>query len=272
MRAVRKNKLLPILVSLILGITSFGYTAFSPLSVDAADFQTIKRRGRLVVAVKSNLPPLGFRDGAGQMQGFEIDLARQLAKELLGNAQAVEFKPVFNQERFNVVLDGEVDMTIAHVTLTPSRSRILNFSLPYYRDGTAIITRDPSIQSPTQLVGKPVAVLTGSSTSEVLRRVVPGVVLVPVRSYEAAKTAVETGGAIAVAADASILAGWARQFPQYRLVLPVLSAQELAIALPKGQQYEDLRREIDQILTRLSSSGWLEQRANYWGLPRNLSF
>lgn len=255
-----------------MGITPLGYLAISPSSVNAADFQSIKRRGRLVVAVKDNLPPLGFRDSSGQLQGFEIDLARQLAKELLGSSEAVELRPVLNQERFNVVLNGGVDVAIAHTTLTPSRLRLLNFSLPYYRDGTAIATRDRSIQSLTNLAGKPIAVLNGSSSVEALRRALPSVVLVPVNSYEAAKATVDAGQAIAVAADASVLAGWARQFPQYQLLTPMLSAQELAIVLPKGQQYEDLRQEINQILTRLSTSGWLDQRANYWGLPRNLSF
>jgi len=244
----------------------------SPPSLNAAELVDIKRRGRLVVAVKDNLPPLGFRDINGHLQGFEIDLARQVAKELVGNPEAIEFRPVLNQDRFNVVLTGEVDLAIAQMTLTSSRLRLFNFSLPYYQDGTAIVTLSPSIQSVKALAGKPIAVLNGSSTVETLRRQIPTAILVPVNSYQAAKEAVEAKRAIAIAADASVLAGWVREFPQYRLLPSILSSQNLAIVLPKGQQYEELRQEIDRILARLSSSGWLEQRANYWGLPRNLSF
>ncbi len=260
------------LTSLTLSFVLPGFLALSPPSVDAAELAAIRQRGRLVVAVKNNLPPLGFRDAQGRLQGFEIDLARQIAQELLGDAAAIEFKPVLNQERFQAVLTGEVDLAIAQMTQTPSRLRLFSFSLPYYRDGVAIATRTPTLRTIADLAGQRIAVLNGSSTVEVLRRQIPTAVLVPVASYQAGQTAVETGQAVAIAADASILAGLVRQVPAYRLLTPVLAGQNLAIALPKGQQYEELRQEIDRILTRLSNSGWLEERATYWGLPRNRSF
>lgn len=265
-------KSLPVLASLLLNVAAIGFLALAPSQVDAADLQTIKKRGRLIVAVKDNLRPLGFRGADGQLQGFEIDLARRLAQELLGRADAVELRPVLNQDRFQAVVTGEVDFAIAKVTLTPSRFRILNLSPSYYRDGAVVVTRDPAIQTQADLAGKPVAVLNNSSTVEAVRRRLPSAVLIPVPSYEEAKAAIESGRAIAVAADASVLAGWVQEFPQYRLLTPFLSTQDLAIALPKGQQYEELRQEVEQVLRRLYTSGWLEQRANYWGLPRNLSF
>lgn len=262
---------LPTLASLFFVAATPSLVAY-PSSANAADLQTIKRRGRLVVGVKDGLPPLGFRGVDGQIAGFEIDLARQVAKELLGNSAEIELKPVSNQNRFSSVLSGEVDLLIAQVTLTSPRLRILNFSLPYYRDGAAIATRTPSIRTLTDLAGQRIAVLNGSSTVEALRRRLPDAVLVPVRSYQVARETVEAGQAIAVAADASVLAGWVRQDSSYRLLQPLLSVQELAIALPKGQQYEGLRQEVNQIVNRLFTSGWLEQRANYWGLPPNLTF
>uniref|UniRef100_A0A832M446 Transporter substrate-binding domain-containing protein n=1 Tax=Oscillatoriales cyanobacterium SpSt-402 TaxID=2282168 RepID=A0A832M446_9CYAN len=265
-------KRLSVLTSLLFGITTTGFLALTPSRIDAADLRAIKERGRLIVAVKDNLRPLGFRDANGQLQGFEIDLARRLAQELIGREDAVELRPVLNQERFGAVVNGEVDLAIAKITLTPSRLRILNFSQSYYRDGAGIATRDPSIKTLENLAGKPIAVLNHSSTVEAVRRKLPSAVLISVPSYEAAKAAMDNGQAIAVAADVSILTGWVQEFPQYRLLTPLLSSQELTVALPKGQQYEELRQEVDQILHRLYVSGWLEQRANYWGLPRNLSF
>lgn len=249
-----------------------GFLALSPPSVDAAELSAIRQRGRLVVAVKNNLPPLGFQDAQGRLQGFEIDLARQIAQELLGDATAIEFKPMLNQERFQAVLTGSVDLAIAQMTQTPSRLRLFNFSRPYYRDGVAIATRTPTLRTIADFAGQRIAVLNGSSTVEALRRQIPTAVLVPVSSYQAGQAAVQTGQAVAIAADASVLAGLVQQFPAYRLLTPVLTAQNLAIALPKGQQYEELRQEIDRILTRLANSGWLEERATYWGLPRNRSF
>ncbi len=255
------------LVTTLSSVGVAGSLLCAPLLVSAADLQTIRQRGRLVVAVKDNLRPLGFRDEKGQLQGLEIDLARQLAQAILGRSDAVEFRPVTNTDRFPAVLHGEVDVAIANITLTPSRLRILNFSLPYYTTGTALITRDPAIRQVADLRGKAIAALNGSTTVEVLRRELPDAQLVGVSSYEAARAAIETGTVAAVAADATVLTGWVQESPQYRLLLPVLSSELLSVVLPKGQQYADLQGAINQTIARLKANGWLEQRAKYWGLP-----
>lgn len=65
----------------------------------AAELDEIRRRGYIVVGVKDNLRPLGFRDEAGELEGLEIDLAHWLAEQLLGDAEAIVFQPLTNQER-----------------------------------------------------------------------------------------------------------------------------------------------------------------------------
>jgi polar amino acid transport system substrate-binding protein len=259
---------LPTYLGRLFTLTIACTLVFAPLlPAIAADLPTIKKRGRIVIAVKDNSPPLGFRSSEGNLQGFEIDLAHQLAQELLGRSDAVEFKPVLNQDRFSTVLDGQVDVAIAKVSLTPSRLRILRFSIPYYTDGTAILTNDPAIQKPSDLARKPIAVLEGSSTIEALRRSLPSATLVGATSYDDAKTRLDNGSVAAFAADASTLSGWQKISPQYRLLSPKLSTNLLCIVLPKGEQYEDLKEQIDLLLARLKANGWLEERARYWGLP-----
>jgi polar amino acid transport system substrate-binding protein len=186
----------------------------------------------------------------------------------LGSSEAVEFRPVTNAERFPVVLNGDVDIAIANITLTPSRLRILDFSLPYYSDGVALITQNPAIQQLRDLQGKAIAALNGSTTVEVIRNQIPGATLVGVNSYEQARKAIEAGSAVAVAGDASILSGWVQEFPNYRFLTPRLSSEWVAVVLPKGQQYDELQQAIDQTISRLRASGWLEQRTRYWGLPQ----
>ncbi|MGC1393570.1 MAG: transporter substrate-binding domain-containing protein, partial [Coleofasciculaceae cyanobacterium] len=71
----------------------------------SATFNEIQARGKLVVGVKDNLRPLGFRDATGNLQGLEIDIAKRLAEELLGKADAVVLQPVKNIDRLNMVID-----------------------------------------------------------------------------------------------------------------------------------------------------------------------
>lgn len=251
----------------LLGISLIGFILLTPLPAIAADLATIEQRGRLIVGIKDNLRPLGFVGSDGQLQGFEIDIARRLAQELLGRPDAIVLQPVLNQDRLNAVLQSDVDLVIARMTFTVTRSRIVNFSIPYYTDGTVLITRDPRLRSAPDTGQGTIAVLNNSKTVETIRYYLPNATLVGVNSYQEAKAALEQGQAIAFAADVSVLTGWVQEFPEYRLLSPMLSFEPLAIVLPKGMQYEQLQQRINQLLKQWQAEGWLRQRATYWGLP-----
>ncbi|NEP62410.1 MAG: transporter substrate-binding domain-containing protein, partial [Symploca sp. SIO2G7] len=157
-----------------------------PPSVLAAELSEIEARGHLIVAVKDNRYPLGYRDAGGELNGFEIEIARRLALDLLGNETAVELRPVSNVERVNAVVEGEVDIAIAAITVTSQRQRIASFSEPYYLDGTGLITTSGRVRSLDDLAVGRIAVLTGSSTLAHVRYQLPGAVIVPVLSYQEA--------------------------------------------------------------------------------------
>lgn len=233
----------------------------------AAELKEIQQRGKLIVAVKDNLRPLGFRDATGKLQGLEIDLAQRLAQDLLGKPDAVELQPVANRDRLAVVLEDKVDLTIAGVTATESRSRVVSFSIPYYLDGTALIAKDASVQKLNNVARSKIAVLKGSSSIATVRYVLPRVQFVGVDSYQEARSLLESGTVGAFAADASVLSGWVQEDPQYQLLPTLLSAEPLSVVMPKGVQYDELRRRVNQAIARYSAEGWLQQRAAYWGLP-----
>lgn len=246
---------------LVIGLSLAGQSG------SAETLKEIQQRGYLIVAVKENLYPLAFKSSADQMQGFEVEVARRLAQELLGRAEAIQFQPVTNRDRLPTVLSGQVDLAIARVTATESRSRLVSFSLPYYLDGTALVTKAPAIKRLADLNNRPIAALNGSSTIATVRYLVPNADLVGVDSYAAGYSLVESGKAVAFAADASVLSGWVKEYPQYRLLPTLLSAEPLCVVLPKGVQYDDLRRQVNSAIARWHSEGWLQQRAVYWGLP-----
>jgi polar amino acid transport system substrate-binding protein len=234
---------------------------------NAAEFKEIQQRGYLVVAVKDNSRPLGFRDERGKLQGLEIELAQRLATDLLGNPDAVKFIPVANRDRLNAVMEDKVDLAIASVTATDSRSRLVSFSPPYYMDGTAIVAKRSTAKNLNDVAKQTVAILKGSSTIPTIKYLLPQVQLLGVDSYQQAHSLLESGTAAAFAADASVLSGWVQQYPQYEILPTLLSAEPLAIVMPKGLQYDDLRRQVNAAIARYDSEGWLQQRAVFWGLP-----
>ena len=238
-----------------------------PLIAVSAELVEIESRGRLIVAVKDNWFPMGYRDVTGELNGFEIEIARRLAFELLGDETAVEFRPVNNLDRVNAVIDGEVDIAIATITVTAQRQRIASFSEPYYLDGTGFITTSSQVSTLNDLAAGRIAVLADSSTLAHVRYRLPEAIVIPVSSYQEAVAVLDTDQVDAFAGDVSLLTGWQQQNSRYRLLDAVISVEPVAIAIPKGTQYSDLRRAINNAMRRWDDEGWLQDQATYWGLP-----
>jgi polar amino acid transport system substrate-binding protein len=231
-------------IFLALGLTLFCLTP----PVSAETLRGIRQRGRMIVAVKDNTRPLGFKDKEGRLQGLEIDIARRLSVEILGQPDRIDLLPVNNQDRLQVLFDQRVDVTIARLGVNRGRSRVVEFSQPYYQDGTGVLTNSSKVKKLTDLVGKPVAVIQSSVSSYPVAEQVPGVKLVSVSSYAAAKSLLDEGKVVAFAADYSLLVGWMQEFPQgYQLLAEKLTVESLAI-------------------DRWKKEGWLQERIRYWGL------
>lgn len=260
----------PLLSNLIIAMSSTGLAiailTIAPKSVVAREWSEIESRGELKVAVKNNLRPLGFTNQDGNLVGLEIDIARKLAEELLEDKEALKFVPVDNQERLQVILKDRVDIVIARVAVTTSRSRIVDFSPYYYLDGTGIVTKNPEIKNLDGLASDRIAVLKNSATIAVVRNRLPNATLIGADSYQEALKLLETDRAAAFAGDRSVLTGWIQEYPAYNLLPERLSGAALAVVMPKGLQYRELRSKVNQAIAEWKESGWLESRIKYWGL------
>jgi len=263
----RLPQIAPKVAILSFAIALFGVPFGATLPAVATELREIARRGQLIVAVKDNHRPLGFTDARGNLQGLEIDIARKLAEELLGDPNAVVLRPVTNQERLRVLLSGEVDLAIANIAATRSRARIVNFSRYYYLDGTGLVTKDVLVRRLADLASSKIAVLNGSSAIARIRHELPNATLVGVDSYQQAYSLLEAGNARAFAADRSILVGWVQEYTEYKFLSTRLSGEALSIAMPKGLQHSSLYLRVNDAIARWQKSGWLQERIDYWGLP-----
>lgn len=254
-------------IGLSLGFTLGAQGFVSPIAV-SAPLSDIQERGYLIVAVKDTVPPLGFLGNDGTLQGLEIDIARRLAQDLLGDPTAVEFHPVSNRDRLPAVTEGDVDIAIARLTATNARSRVVDFSVPYYLDGTAFLVSDEAVQQTSDLALQAIAVLNGSTTIADVRYRLPNAQLIGVDSYEEAQMMLSQGAVAAVAADASVLTGWVQSSSDLRLLPGLISAEALSVAMPRGLQHDELRHKINEAIAQWHENGWLQERINYWGLPQ----
>lgn len=255
-----------------LAVVSFfglGEAIASPflLRAIATELNDIQERGILIVAVKDNVRPLGFRNEQNELVGFEVDIARRLAIEIFGTPDALMLQPVSNANRLTSLLEGDVDVVIAQLSRTDARSRLVDFSTPYYLDGVSFVTRNAQIHTLSDVSEATIAVLNDSTTIDVVRSLLPEANLVGANSYNDALMLLESNQADVFASDASILTGWSQEYPDYRVITPVISAEALAIAMPRGLQHDDLRQLINTAIERWQQDGWLSERESYWGLP-----
>ncbi|QIG97678.1 transporter substrate-binding domain-containing protein [Bradyrhizobium sp. 6(2017)] len=114
-----------------LGLVS----AIACSSATAGALDDIHARGRLIVGVKTDYRPLGFLDENGRNAGVEVELARFIAGNVLGDSSKVEFVPVVFKNRVDYLLSGKIDLILATMVTTPERLKIVDASIPYLRPG-----------------------------------------------------------------------------------------------------------------------------------------
>jgi general L-amino acid transport system substrate-binding protein len=127
----------------------------------------VQARGELVCGVNDQLPGFGSVNEAGEFVGFDVDFCRALAAAVLGDAEAVRFRPLSAQERFTAVQTGEVDVLIRNTTWTSSRDSDvgLDFAPVNFYDGQGFMVRtDSGIQELADLEGLRIGVQSGTTT------------------------------------------------------------------------------------------------------------
>ena len=98
-------------------------------AVRANEIATIKQRGNLIVGVKADYPPFGYRAPNGKIVGIEPTLAAQVAHEL---GVKIEYVPVTASNRMQFLQQGKIDLLIATMNVTDDRAKVVWFVKPYY--------------------------------------------------------------------------------------------------------------------------------------------
>ena len=128
--------------------------------------QTVRDRGTLVCASNNSVAGFGFLDSGGNTVGFDIDLCRAVAAAVLGNPDAVEFRPTTAAERGPSIQSGEVDIMSRNTTWTSSRDATWgNFAQTMFFDGQGfMIPKSLGVTSMMELRGATICVQQGTTT------------------------------------------------------------------------------------------------------------
>ena len=127
----------------------------------------VRDRGRLVCGVNDAVPGFGFVTEAGEFEGFDIDFCKVVAAAVLGDAEAVDYRPLTAEQRFTALQSGEIDVLIRNTTWTAERdgSEGATFLHPTFYDGQGMMVRaDSEHQELEDMGGTTICVLSGTTT------------------------------------------------------------------------------------------------------------
>ena len=228
----------------------------------------IKRRGRLVVGIDQSLYLLAFRDTAsGELRGLEVDLARAIADDIFGEdasgANRLDLRFVDSAARAEALNNGEVDVVIRTMSITPERAEEIDFSTPYLTSRVRVLApQDRNVDDINQLGGKTVCIVDGTNLIEIARTFTPHSEILRTRSWSDCLMATQQFQADAIVADDSILAGLTAQDPYAKILPGTLASQYYGVGLPKGQS--DLVRQVNSTLERMRNDGTWSQLYSTW--------
>jgi len=191
----------------LIGITVSGIaTAQAPGATSRLD--EIVKRDKLIVATFSTAPPFCYTDEAGKLVGFDIDIAKFIAKSLLGDEKKIEFVTVTSEGRWPAVNSGRADIGIATTTVYPDRALRVAFTRPYIDSGISILVRDDT--NVTNLAGLnnakfTLANLSNPQMADRAKRFLPNVKLLTFDTPAALFTAVKSGQAQAMQMDTPVV-------------------------------------------------------------------
>lgn len=219
--------------------------------------ETIKARGKLIVGVFSDKPPFGFVDEKGEYVGFDTDLAKRFAKDLLGDEKSIEFVSVEPASRIPFLQSDKVDLILANMTVTPERREAVDFTNPNLRVAVqALVPQASSVKAVDDLATKTTIVTTGTTADLWLTQNHPDWKVLKFEKNSESLQALANGRGDAYAQDNLVLFNWAKQNPGYR-VLPQKLGDEAPIAPAVKKGNTELRDWVNAELARLGEEKYL---------------
>lgn len=233
--------------------------------VQADVYDEIIRRGFIKVGINTDSKPFGFINKQGKVDGYDADLSKYIAQYILRNSNKIEFVSVTPSNRLIKASTGEVDIVVSTVTITPSRLEIVDFSIPYDIAGLSILVSSrSSIKSISDLSGKTVGVIFGTTAEKNMKTLVPNANLRGFRSYNEAYLALKQGYIDAVTSDDTILSRFTADDDTVKLLPKRYSQEPYGIAFKQGETTKKLKENLDFAIKDMQQKNVINKLRRKW--------
>lgn len=231
---------------------------------DGSTMKKIQDRGRLIVGVSQDKYAIGFLNPlTNELEGFDIEMAKAMAKAIFGNENKLQIVAVSSAERIPLIKAGKVDMVISTFTINAKRKEEINFSEVYYMSGQKILVhKDSAAKSIADLSGQRVCAPAGSTSAKNILTANPAAKLVETVEFTDCLVLFQMRQVEAISTDDVILAGLAKQDPFAKVIGSGFTAEPYGIGMSKDQP--DLVRFANGVLVQMKSDGTWKRIYDKW--------
>jgi polar amino acid transport system substrate-binding protein len=214
---------------------------------------------RLIVGVDQNTYFFGWRNPAtGQLEGFDIDIAREIARAIFGDPNRIQFRVVDASQREQKLQEGLVDLVIRSYTITCDRKQKVDFSTVYYTAHQKVLSMKGSeIDSFRALSNRRVCAVSGTTSVSKLYELNPPPKAFGATTWTDCLLMLQQGQVEAISTDDVVLQGLAHQDPNVEVVGESVSDEPYGIGV--NTDNSDLVRFVNGVLERMRQDGTWER-------------
>jgi len=249
-----------ILASLMLVLAGCGSNNSSASAeTNTSSVAQIKKRGTIRVAVFGDLPPYGWVNQDGKRVGYDVTLARKIAKDL---GVKIKYIQVNANNRVDALNSDKVDIVLANFTVTPERKDIVDYAKPYMKVSVGVISpKDKAITDVKQLQGKNLIVTKGTTAENYFTSKQSKVDLLKFDSKTQQFNALKNNRGVALADDNSYLYAWVKNNPTYTVGIKSIGPKQyVSPAVKKGNK--SLLNWTNKEITKLNKQGFFTDDYN----------
>ena len=258
------RKLLSLILIAALSLTALTAAGSAESGVDNS-LSNVKEKGTFILGLDDSFPPMGFRSENGEIVGFDIDTAKEVASRL--GVKLVP-QPIDWNSKEQELATGNIDCIWNGFTVTPEREEVMIFSEAYLRNAQVVVVRaDSPYQTLADLEGATIGVQAGSSAQEAIEDT-PDFKdsideVIEFKENLTALMDLEIGGLDGVVMDL-VVANYSIQTSgkDFRVLDETLTQEEYAIGFRKNDAA--LRDAVNSELEAMATDGTLAAISEEW--------
>lgn len=235
-------------------------------SSDSPTLSRIEQRGELVLGTSANMPPMTYKQPSGKVIGLDVDIARVMASAL---DVKLTIKTMAFDKLVPALKNGDVDVVISNMTITPERNKSVAFVGPYMSSGKCIITKQEGLakaeQSEDLNTSKTrIVVLKGSTSELFIKTLLPEATVTTTDDLQSGVKMVKEDKVGGMMTDFPVCLSTLKNYPDAGFVslFSLLNYEPIGIAVPGNDPL--FINWTENFLERLDGTGTLDEIGATW--------